>query len=365
MAQAQDTPVACSVPAKLDDGWTLATPSEAGLDPDKLCSLERFIGRSPSAHIDGVVVVRHGRLVLERYYKGANYRLNSTETVEFGPAVKHDLQSISKSVTSLLVGIARGEGKFPGLDAPIIDHLPATYADLRTADKARITVRDLLTMASGLDWDERTLYGDPGNSARQMILSPDMSRFVLQRPVAFKPGENYNYSSGDTELLGAMLAYGVDRPIDDYARDKLFGPLGITDFEWLKAANSGQPIASAGLRLRPRDLAKLGQLVLADGQWNGKQVMPKGWAAESTKQHIRGMGHGYGYQWWLGRSMVNGRDLPWIAGYGFGGQRLYVQPDTGLVVVVTASEYAIPIRQQGILSLDILAGHVLAAVTGN
>ena len=368
-AQAQDAPADCPVPAKLDDGWTLATPKDSGFDPDKLCPLDKFISQWTGANIHGVVVVRHGKLVMERYYKGTNdFRPSSgrSEAVEFGPTVKHQLFSVSKSVTSLLIGIARGEGKFPDLDAPTIDHLPAKYADLRTPDKARITIRDLLTMSSGLDWDETRPYSDPQNSEWQMERAPDPYRFVLQRRVAFTPGAVYNYSSGDTELLGLVLADGIGQPIDDYARDKLFGPLGITDFKWVKMPNSGQPFAAAGLLLRPRDMAKLGQLLLTDGQWNGKQVVPKGWVAESMTPRIKGIrGYSYGYQWWLGHTFLNGRDMHWTLGHGYGGQRLFVQPDLDLVVAVTAGLYASPFWLQDTIPLDIFTAHVLRAITGD
>jgi CubicO group peptidase (beta-lactamase class C family) len=302
---------------------------------------------------------------MERYYKGTNFRPGGGEAVEFGPTVKHNLFSISKSVTSLLIGIARGEGKVPDLDAPAIDHLPAKYADLRTPDNARITIRDLLTMSAGLDWDETRPYSDPQNSEQQMERAPDPYRFVLQQRVSVTPGVIFNYSTGVTELLGLLLANSVGLSIDDYARDKLFGPLGITDFDWIKLPNTNQPFAGAGLRLRPRDMAKLGQLLLTDGQWNGKQVVPKGWAAESTKPRIKAFELFYGYQWWLGRTFLKDRNLPWTAGFGYGGQRLFVQPDLDLVVAVTAGDYASHFRQQGIIPLDIFAEHVLPAIIGN
>jgi CubicO group peptidase (beta-lactamase class C family) len=277
-AQAQTAPIDCPAPTKLEDGWAIATPKDAGFDPDKLCPLDRFIGQQAGAAIHGVVVARHGKMVMERYYNGTVIAENGrTEAVVFGPTVKHGVASISKSVISLLIGIARGEGKFPDLGAPAIDHLPVKYADLRTPANARITIRDLLTMSSGLDWNElHPPYSDPKNIAMQMVRAPDPGRVVLQQHTTFKPGEIYNYSSGDTELLGLLLASSVGQTIDDYARDKLFGPLGITDVDWWKMPNSGQPFAAGGLRLRPRDMAKLGQLLLTDGQWNGTQVIPRG-----------------------------------------------------------------------------------------
>jgi CubicO group peptidase (beta-lactamase class C family) len=363
-AQAQEAAADCPAPTRLDDGWTTETPKDAGFDPGKLCPLDRFIGRMTDANIDGVVIVRHGKLVLERYYRGIPF--DRVAKVEFGPTVKHNLFSISKSVTSLLIGIARGDGKFPDLDAPAIDHLPPKYADLRTPDLARITLRDLLTMSSGFDWDEHLPYSNPKNSEWQMGHSTDPYRFVLQQPVTFKPGEIFNYNSGATELLGLALARSVGRPIDAYARDRLFGPLDITDVDWWKMPNSGQPFAAGGLLLRPRDLAKLGQLVLSDGQWNGAPVVPKGWIAESTKPRIKALGgYFYGYQWWSGRSFLKDRELQWTAGLGYGGQHLYVLPDLALVVAVTAGLYASSLQQQDLIPRTLFERHVLPAIADN
>lgn len=350
----------CGTPAALDDGWTIARPEESGFDPTRLCELDDFLAQWPARNIHAVVVVRHGKLVMERYFKGADERWGRPlGIVEYGPEVKHDLRSISKSVVSLLVGIARGEGKFPDLDSPVLGQFPE-FAVLKTAGKAEITLRQLLTMSSGLAWDEARPYSDPANSERRLIDAADPVRYVLGQPMAALPGEFYNYNGGGTTLLAAVLAKSTGRQLVDYAREKLFGPLGITDFEWVDMPASGLPAATSGLRLRPRDTAKLGQLLLADGVWNGKQVLPKGWAAESIKPRINGDGlYFYGYQWWLGRSMLRGRNLLWTAGVGYGGQRLFIQPDLDLVVMVNAGHYASYL--QGVIPLAIFNRWVLPA----
>ena len=274
--------------------------------------------------------------------------------------MKHDLRSISKSATSLLVGIALAEGKFPALDSPVFDSFPELAA-LRTPEKMHITFRHLLTMSSGLKWDESIPYSNPANSERRMIDSADPVRYVLEQPLAAPPGAVYNYNGGNTTLLAAVLAKTTGRRLDDYAREKLFGPLGIADFEWISMPASGEPAAASGLRLRARDSAKLGQLLLTDGLWNGKQVLPKGWAAESVTPHLNGEGlYYYGYQWWLGRTMLRGRNLIWSAGFGFGGQRLYVAPELDLVVMINAGHYGGPL--QGAIPLGIFTRLVMPAL---
>ena len=160
--------------------------------------------------------------------------------------------------------------------------------------------------------------------------------------MASPPGVSFNYSGGATTLLGAALAKAVGQSLEVYAKEKLFEPLGITDFEWLGFTNSATVAAFAGLRLRPRDLAKLGQLVADQGRWNGKQILPGWWIGESTTPRVNVDAHGalyYGYQWWLGRSLLNGRELTWTAGYGAGGQRLFIVPGLDLVVAVNAFNY--------------------------
>jgi CubicO group peptidase (beta-lactamase class C family) len=359
-ASAQDTKV-CGAPVALNDGWTIASQAEVGLDPGKLCQLDAVIAQWPTANVHAVVVVRNGKLVMERYFAGEDERWgDKLGRVTYGPETKHDLRSISKSVTSLLVGIARSEGKFPALDSSVFDAFP-DYADLKTPEKARITFRDLLTMSAGLAWEENLPWNDPRNNEREMIMAADPFRYILSQPVAFLPGTVYAYSGGGTSLLGETLVRSTGRPLRDYAREKLFQPIDAPDFEWLDAGVSGKLGAFGSLRMRPRDAAKLGRLLLTDGQWNGRQVIPAGWSAESIKPRINGEGlFFYGYQWWLGRSFRNGGELTWVAGVGLGGQRLYVVPSLDLVVMITAGHYRDGL--QGTVPFGIFNRVVLPAV---
>lgn len=353
----------CGTPADIGDGWSLATPDEAGIDTTRLCDLDRLLAQWPDANVHAVVVARHGKLVMERYYAGADERWGTKlGVVQFGPAVKHDLRSVSKSVTSLLIGIALAEGKFPPVESPVLDFFPE-YADLRTPEKDRITFADLLTMSSGLQWDEDRPYDDPRNDEIGMLTSADPFRYILAKPLAAPPGTTYLYSNGDASLLGAALVKGTGRDWSDYARDKLFTPLGIVDFDWDAVGHSRKLGLYGSLRLRPRDMVKLGQLVLTDGVWNGRRVLPSGWAARSIAPHRNGEGlFFYGYQWWLGRSFVDGRELRWAAGFGIGGQRLYVVPALDLVIGLSLGQYGG--RLQGIVPTAILNKIVLPSVKG-
>ena len=351
----------CDPPKTIGDGWTIATPDEVGLDGSTLCGLDKFLEQWPKRNIHAVVVVRHGKLVFERYYSGEDDRWVLTSGVtHFSPTEKHDLRSISKSVTSLLVGIAAGEGKFPPLDSPVIDFFPE-YASLRTTENARITFRHLLTMSHGWRWDENIPWNNPAHNERLMLEAKDPYRYVLEQPVALPPGLLFNYSGGATTLLAGALAKATGQRIDAYAQEKLFAPLGIMDFEWLNFTGSSEIAAFGALRLRPRDLAKIGQLVISGGLWDGKRVVPEAWVAESTKPRLNTDGVlYYGYQWWLGRSLLRGRDLIWTAGIGNGGQRLYVVPERDLIVAINAAHYGSGL--QGIIPVGILNRLVLPAV---
>jgi CubicO group peptidase (beta-lactamase class C family) len=180
-------------------------------------------------------------------------------------------------------------------------------------------------------------YSDPRNSEIAMERAADRYRFVLERPLVAEPGSRWVYHGGATAVLAHLIADGTGTPLFDYAREKLFEPLGIVDSEWVRGSN-GEPAAASGLRLRPRDLARIGQLVLNQGNWAARQVVPRSWLQASFENRIPAVdGLEYGYQWWLGRGRLDGRR--WIAGFGNGGQRLVIIPDLDLVVAILAGNY--------------------------
>ena len=349
----------CAPPAARDDGWKVGAPESVGLDGARLCAIVPHLAGDSTANVHAVLVARRGILVFEHYFAGEDERLGRPlGLIHFDPDTTHDQRSISKSVTSLLVGIAIGAGKLTGVDVPVLDFFPE-YPELRSPEKARIQLKHLLTMSSGLAWDESSHYTDHPNSFIRSLSAPDHDRFVLEQLVETAPGERFNYNTGGIDLIGTMIQKATGQPLEAFAHTVLFEPLGIADFEWL--GPPGYPMAGAGLRLRPRDLAKLGQLVLAKGAWNGRQIVPAAWIAASTKPQIAGDGpYFYGYLWWLGRSPVGGRELGWAAAFGLGGQRLYIVPALDLVVAVNAGLYRSP--RGAALPLEILNHYVLTAL---
>jgi len=356
LAVSSPAAASCAPPAVIDDGWQTADPAASGFDPAALCAvLERVAaGRS---NIHGVVVERRGRLVAELYRRGKDKPIWSlvTREVDFGPTTVHDLRSISKSVVSLLVGIAGQQGKID-LGASALAYYPA-YAELRSPEREAITLASLLTMSSGLQWNEGIAsYGTLANDETRLYWDWKPYHYVLSRPIVAKPGAEFNYNGGGTAILADIVVRTTGVPLRDFARTALFEPLGIREWQWA-ADPWGRPLAFAGLRMRPRDLAKVGQMVLAHGEWQGRPVVPAAWVAEALRPHIdAGNGLGYGYQWWTGTVARGGKSVAWSAGFGNGGQRLYVVPDLDLAVVITAGAYNDP--QIGRTVADIFRGIV-------
>jgi CubicO group peptidase (beta-lactamase class C family) len=346
------------------DEWPVAPPEDVGLDSAPLGVLERWLGSFAEANVHGVVVIRHGALAYERYFAGEDQNWGQPlGRISFASDSKHDLRSVTKSVTSLLVGIALDRGLIGDIDEPLFTFFPE-HADLRTEDKDRILLRHLLTMSSGLEWDEYRPYTDPLNSEIRMIWSPDRYRFALERGIAAPPGTLWNYNSGSSELLGAIISKAAGRPLEDFAKEALFDPLGIRDVAWSTYPNNDIVSSGGGLRLRPRDMAKIGQLVLNRGQWAGRQIVPANWIDASVAAQMGPTDRKmfYGYQWWLGRSLIDRQEIAWVAAMGLGGQRIFAVPAFDLVTVVTAGDYE-GTTQQWVPTV-ILNRYVFAAIKG-
>jgi CubicO group peptidase (beta-lactamase class C family) len=327
------------------NGWRTAPPKAEGMDPAVLATIAGSVS-SVYPQVRSVLVVRHGYLVYEHYWQGVT------------AANGDDIQSVTKSVVSALVGIALGEGKLTGLDQLVGEllarHLPKD-ADPRVA---RVTLEQLLTMTSGLAGDDPSLGGDPHVSQRQGA-SGDWVRHILGRRLATEPGSSFAYSSATSQLLSAVVADATGQSTLAFARARLFEPLGIASAKaptpvfvarpspaTLKAYArapvawptdpQGYQLGFSGLKLPSRDLAKVGYLYLNGGRWGTTQVIPAGYVAASTRPHSTpppdGPGESYGYQWWV----TSQAGHPSFLAHGHGGQLIQVVPDLDLVVVITS-----------------------------
>lgn len=341
-ARAQENE-ACPAPLARDDGWPAGSPGgDKAIDNAALCRMAGRIAAS-GANIHSVLAVHGGRLVFERYFEGGDevpgYLFGRrAATVRFTPDTLHDMKSVTKSVASLAFGIAVDRGLVRGIDEPVFNFFPE-LADLRTAEKDRILLRHVLDMTAGLEWIEATpATGDFNNDEARMYLSADPCRYVLGRPMSAPAGRQFHYSTGALMLVSAIFHKATGQVLDEFARANLFDPLRIAQAPWSRT--HGETNAGAGLRLRPRDMAKLGQLVLSGGRWDGRQVVSREWVDASTAQPVEATDHQtYGHLWWGGTAAARGRTVRWIGALGRGGQSIRIVPERDLVVVVTAGYY--------------------------
>jgi CubicO group peptidase (beta-lactamase class C family) len=346
------------------DELPTASAESVGIDGAAVTKLTEHIRAGKYSNIHSLLVVRSGKLVAEAYFQGEDERRGRhLGSVRFDADTLHDLRSVSKSVTSALFGIALASGAIRDIEAPVLSYFPE-YEDLQTSERLRIRLRDVLSMTSGLEWDESSRpYGDPLNSETAMDAADDRYRFILSRPIVAAPGARFRYSGGDTMLIAAVIERATKQRLSKYAEQVLFRPLGIERYQWITYAD-GTEIAASGLRLLPRDMAKFGLLYLQGGRWRDKHVVPEAWVKASTSAQAkvadRPFGfQNYGYQWWLG-SARDDAHTPWIMAVGNGGQRIMLIPSRDLVMVVTAGMYNRPAQTD--ITFEVLLDGVLPAV---
>ena len=325
--------------------WRKLAPADAGFAPDLAARLDSLVTSGRAWKLHGVVIMRKGALVLERYYAGEDEIWgDSIGRVAFGPDTLHDLRSVTKSILGLLYGLALTQGKVLAPERPLLEAFPE-YAGLATDPRHhRLTIAHALTMSLGLEWNEDIPYQDPANSEIQMEQAPDRYRYIFSRPFVADPGARWIYGAAATTLIGKLIQKGTGQSLPDFARANLFDPVGIGATVWTNGSN-GEPAASSGLRMTPRDLARIGQLILNRGQWDGRPVVPAEWLEKSFQPYLAVDDfRRYGYFWYIGDLQYgNPPNRPiahWIGAFGLGGQRLFVLPELDIAVAITAGNYA-------------------------
>jgi len=308
--------------------WPVSTPEEQGLDTGKLReALDLILAGERYPNIHALLIVRHGCIVAEEYFNG--WRADGL----------HTLQSVTKSFTSALVGIAIARGEFKGVDEKVLDFFP-DMKEIANMDerKESLCLEDLLTMRSGTDFHER----DAGSPYRQMMrLMKGWDKFYLDRPMLQPPGTGFLYDSGGVILISAMLKNRTGMHAAEYAERFLFAPLGIEKKIWMRN-QEGHTHAGGGLALTARDAAKFGLLYLNNGRWGNEQVGPESWVRESFRKHVDLAGKdqppfGYGYLWWIFAPDPRGKTGQDIyAARGRYGQYIIVVPEYDMVVVIFA-----------------------------
>lgn len=297
--------------------WPAGDLAGLGFDPALGETLIASLPNYPAA--TGVCVVRDGQLAFE-YHRGG-----------YDPGTLVNIRSVTKSVTSTLIGIALERGDLASIDLTAGDLVPDRIPPDADPAVADITMRSFLAMSSGLWWDTHDDWP-------MLLAAENWVATTLRQPIVAEQGTEFIYNTGGSHLVGVMLASLLDRPLEDYADEHLFGPLGIRRGNWMRSPQ-GEVNGGSGLELLPSDMAKLGQLLLEEGTWNGTQVLPADYATAATTEQSEGesitggnIGVPYGYQWWI--TGATGYEA--FFALGFGGQYVYVVPDLDLVVVVAA-----------------------------
>ncbi len=343
---------------KPSNAWPTATPAAVGVNGKVLDSLDAEIGRGDYGYVDRMVVIRSGKLVYDRHYT-RNYdsiyadsaripnALNSGDMTGpfnyFNPwwhptyrrGDLHTLQSVTKTVTSVIIGVAITRGDFPSIDTPVLRFFDTTKVANIDDRKRRMKIRHLLTMSGGFDWNENLPYIDPRNNASVMEASHDWVNYTINLPMMREPGTLFNYSSGETELLAHIFRQATGMDIEEYAARHLFGPLGIDHWYW-KRIPSGLIDTEGGLYLEAKDLARIWGMFMGHGMWKGQRIVSEDWVRQSVTPVLpvadRPGTPWYGLKWWLHRNPADTTKFVW-SGSGFGGQFPMAFPERDLVVV--------------------------------
>ena len=337
-------------PEQTTDGWRTGSLEEAGIDEKTLVRLVARIERKKIPNIHGILIAKDGKLVFERYFEGYRFAYDGElflgEPVRFDAFTAHNTMSITKAVTAATVGIAIDQGLISSESLAVWPFFPE-YAHLLDETKRKITIHHLLSMSSGLQWNEwEVSLASTENDLIQLFIVADPIGYILAKPAAHEPGSRWNYSGGDVNLLGAVFQRATGRRIDDFSAEHLFAPLGISVFQW-SYLKPDILYASGELYLRPRDLAKFGYLFMNDGVWNGRRVVSSEWIAKTLSPYISTAGRSkdgeaYGYQWWSKTFSRGSKPVHAYVRSGWGGQAVILFPEIGMLSVFTGGNYVGP-----------------------
>lgn len=356
-------------PAKTSDGIAVGTLEEVNLDTTLIIQAVNKIRSERFGEVHSMLIYKDGKLVLEEYFPGHGYKWDAPkhigEMVEWDKDELHHVHSVSKSVTSICIGIAIKKGFINSVHQSIFDYLPE-HQYLKTDDNQYITIEHLLTGTSGLQWAEwnAPLSSIENDQIAIWFHEKGPVDFVLSRPMIAAPGTHFIYSGGNIEVLGVILENASGMSFEDFSRDYLFAPLGIDSAYWAIIYPTGEVHAAAGLRITPRNMVKIGVAMLDNGVWNGRQAIPVNWIEKSMYPYdgngdinIPGedlKGFGYSYTWWTKELTHKGKKIHWYSANGWGGQKIIVLPEIRSVVVFTGANYTSKVMQYRIMENYIL-----------
>ncbi|MCE7995762.1 MAG: serine hydrolase [Roseivirga sp.] len=311
--------------------WEAVEPAAVGLDATVLDDLRVKIGNNELGKVSSLVIIKDGKLAYESYFGGMD------------ADTPHLNYSVTKSISAMAIGVLFDDSKIVELDVPILSFFPdyplntLSNPDQRKQD---ITLRQTLQMRAGFDWDELGVpYTSSANPAVEIVGTNDWIRYVLDKPLSTDPGSRFAYNSGCTMLLSGVINQLTGETASAYTKEKILDRLQITNYEWQEGPNEISN-TGFGISLRPRDMAKIGQLMLNNGVWEGRQLLSGRWIAATFEPYTRFQGgYGYGYQWWNKTFTINGLEKIIPYAHGYGDQMIYVIKDLNMVVVLTGENY--------------------------
>lgn len=340
-------------PKKLDDGFDVASLKSVDMDESLIEKAVSGILSGRYGEVHSMLIYKNNKLVFEEYFPGHSYQWDGEnhygDWVTWNSYMKHSVFSVSKSITSACIGIAIDQGFIENVHQSIFDYLPE-YENLKLDGKEKITIEHLLTMTSGLEWDE---WSAPPSSLDNDIVGiwvcEDPIACVLERHIENDPGTSFTYSGGNMIVLGEILKNAAGMNIDEFSKKYLFGPLGINTANWSQQFKNGVFEAAGGLEITPRDMTKIGVVYLNNGVWNDQQIIHDKWVMKSadaypgnTRINIPGVDSGwksYSYSWWIDSFFKSAEKVNMFFAGGWGGQKIIVIPELDAVVVFTGGNY--------------------------
>jgi CubicO group peptidase (beta-lactamase class C family) len=344
-AHRRDTNYSYSKPIQIFDGIVTDDLLSVKIDTNKIIQLTKQILSDSFPNIHSLLIAKDNKLVYENYFDGkdeswgsnlgyANHDLNKL----------HDIRSVSKSIVAACIDIAIQQNKIKSIDESIFNYLN-DYKKFENDQNKKITIRHLLTMSSGLNWDEDVPHGTKINDETQMERSGNPIEYVLKKSSLYTPGTIWKYNSGGVQVLAEIIKEATGYRIDDFANKFLFEPLVIKEYKWVKS-HRNFPAAASGLRLTSRDLLKFGLLYLNNGKWNNQQLLSENFVSETLKTQIlrdqKISTKGYSFLFWTQTDTAKNIQFPLFIARGNGGQRIFINKDSNLIVVITAGNYNKP-----------------------
>jgi len=335
-----------AIPEEAGDGWETASLTSVGMNTKRIEDLINDINNDVYTEMHSIVIIKEGKLVFEEYFPGHDYEYTSQnyqgEYINFDRNTRHNTHSTTKSFASALVGIAIDKRFIQSVDEKIFSYF-VDHDSLNNPDKDKITIEHMLTMSSGLEWNEWDVsISSTQHDLIRFIRSSDPIGFLLRKPVVTEPGIEFYYNSGGVDLLGEIVKKATGGSVNSFSRNFLFGPLGITNYNWQTLYPSYITSCHGDVYITPRDMAKFGYLYLNKGTWKGDRIISEEWINNSIQNHISpgvNWASGYGYLLWINLYYSNNRSFNSYSTKGWGGQQIIVTPSENMVVVFTGANY--------------------------